>query len=299
MSNLPNRTSEWVAIQANPTSGAGPQRELLNQLVDSLRAHQLRPLVFRKREKLSKLLQNKELQQNLRCIVAAGGDGTVGDVLNRYPNQRIAVLPMGTENLLAKYLGIPQSGRKVAQIIAEGKLRTLDLAMLRERRFVLMASIGFDAAVIHRMSEIRTGHVRRSSYVKPIWQSLRRYKYPEIRLRLDDDETPYPAKLAMVVNLNAYALGIQPAQSAVDDDGLLDLRLFERGSAFQMLRYFYKVICGSHENLADVKSLRAKRIRIDADVPVPIQVDGDPAGVTPTEIRVLPGACEIFVPSCE
>ncbi|MCH8828435.1 MAG: hypothetical protein IID45_02540 [Planctomycetes bacterium] len=96
---------------------------------------------------------------------------------------------------------------------------------------------------------------------------MRSYRYPELRVWVDDAEEPIPAKLVIVVNLNAYALGIQPAREACDNDGLLDLRLFERGSAFQMIRYFYKVVRGTHEKLEDVRSLRAARIRVESDVP--------------------------------
>ncbi|QDU41759.1 Diacylglycerol kinase [Symmachiella dynata] len=289
--------AEWVAIQANPKAGSGAQREQVGLLVDSLREQGLRPLLFKNRDRLSHVLTNPELKSRLRCIVAAGGDGTVGDVLHRYPGCPISILPLGTENLLARYLGIPRCGRSVGEIIAAGHVRTVDLASVGDRRFSLMASIGFDAEVVHRLDAIRTGHVRRASYLKPIWDSLRSYQYPDLRIRLDDDPQTYTAKLVMVVNINAYALGIQPAQSARDDDGLLEVLLFERGSTFQMLRYFYKVMRGTHESLVDIRRLRASRIHVESDGAVPVQIDGDPAGTTPVDIRVLPAAAQFVAPA--
>jgi diacylglycerol kinase family enzyme len=86
------------------------------------------------------------------------------------------------------------------------------------------------------------------------------------------------------------------AGSACGDDGILDLRLFQRGSAFQMWRYFFKVFGNCHERLGDVLSVRGSRIRIESDVPVPVQLDGDPAGWTPAEFRILPAAAEVLVP---
>ena len=296
MPNTRNPATEWVAIQANPKAGAGTQREQVGLLVDSLHKQGLRPLLFKNRDRLSRILTNPELKSRLRCIVAAGGDGTVGDVLNRYPGCPLTILPLGTENLLARYLGIPGCGRSVGEIIAAGHVRTVDLATIGERRFSLMASVGFDAEVVHRLDAIRTGHVRRASYLKPIWDSLRSYQYPDLRIRLDDDPQTYTAKLTMVVNINAYALGIQPAKSARDNDGLLRVLLFERGSTFQMLRYFYKVMRGKHESLADIRTLRASRIHVESDVAVPVQIDGDPAGMTPVDIRVLPAAAQIIAP---
>jgi len=96
--------------------------------------------------------------------------------------------------------------------------------------------------------------------------------------------------------LPKYALGLPLAADALSDDGLLDLRLFERPSAFQMIRYLYKVARREHETLPDVRVGRFRRVRIGSKIPVPIQCDGDPAGWTPAEISILPGALSLFVP---
>jgi diacylglycerol kinase family enzyme len=100
----------------------------------------------------------------------------------------------------------------------------------------------------------------------------------------------------VITNVPIYALGLSVARGARGDDAMLDLRLFRRGSAFQMVRYLCNLALGTHERLWDVESLCGRKIRIESDVPVPIQVDGDSAGSTPAEIEVLPGALEIVVP---
>jgi diacylglycerol kinase family enzyme len=100
----------------------------------------------------------------------------------------------------------------------------------------------------------------------------------------------------MVANLPEYALGLPIAGDAAGDDGLLDLRIFKRGSAFQMIRYLYNVALRRHEQLADVRVARVRTVRIESKVPVPVQCDGDPAGFTPAEISVLPGALTVLVP---
>jgi diacylglycerol kinase family enzyme len=234
--------------------------------------------------------------RRLECIVAAGGDGTVADVINRHPGVRIALLPLGTENLLARYLGVPRSGKAVARMIADGQVRVLDLCRMGQRRFVLMASIGFDADVIQRLHNSRRGNISRLSYIQPILESVRKYSYPEIRLWVDDAPSPAIARTAVITNVPIYALGLSVARCARGDDAMLDLRLFRRGSAFQMVRYLCNLALGTHEGLGDVESLRGRRVRIESDVPVPIQVDGDSAGWTPAEISVLPAALEVVAP---
>ena len=64
-----------------------------------------------------------------------------------------------------------------------------------------------------------------------------------------------------------------------------------------MIRYVYKVACRKHERLQDVEMAQVRRVQIDSDVPVPVQIDGDPAGFTPLEIEVLPQALDVLVPA--
>jgi len=289
--------ARWVAVQRNPVSGAGQDRATIVELVLRLREHGLHPRLFANRERLRRRLDDPRWRERLVGIVAAGGDGTVGDVINRFPGFPVAILPLGNENLLAGYLGIPKSGRAVADMIAANHRQRLDIGVVGDRRFTLMASAGFDADVVHRTHAARTGHITRGRYLGPILRSLFHYRFREMRIYLDDDPAPLRARTALIVNIPAYAIGLRLADSARGDDGVLDLRLFERGSAFRMTWYFVRVLTRSHERLRDVRSARASRVRIESDEPVPVQIDGDPAGRTPVEICILPGALEIFVGS--
>jgi len=230
------------------------------------------------------------------CLVAAGGDGTIADLFNRHPWARLGLLPLGNENLLARYLGVPACGKTAAEIIARGRLRALDLCQINGRRFALMASAGFDAEVVRVTHEARRGHVSRLSYLKPIWQTLRSYRYPQLRVYVDGADTPIEGRLAVVVNIPAYALRLRVALAADAADGRVDVRVFRHGSTFQMLRYFCMVALARHERLPDVSRCAGACVKIDSDRPVPLQIDGDPAGFTPAEIRVLPRALDVYAP---
>jgi diacylglycerol kinase (ATP) len=310
-------TAPWVAIQRNPVSGAGAKRDEIVALCKHLRRLGIRPHVFSRRERLAERLGQPDGRDGLICLVAAGGDGTVGDLVNRFPDVPLTILPLGTENLLARHLGIPCDGRFMAEVIAQGLTRRIDIGLLNGKRFTLMVSAGFDAEVVRRVHAGRQGNIRKSNYIQPILETLRTYRYPEMRVTMDGEgppargaasgrnsgaspgprsSKPLSGRLVVVANLPEYALGLPIADSADGDDGLLDLRVFQRPSAFQMIRYLYKVARRQHEELADVRVARARTVRIDSDVPVPLQRDGDPAGWTPAEISVLPGALTLLVP---
>lgn len=289
-------TASWVAIQRNPTAGTGWRRVQLLEFVRELRRLGLRPRVFSNRDRLTRWLAEPGRKDQVACVVAAGGDGTVSDVINRCPGLRLAILPMGTENLLARYLDVPRSGRDVARMIASGRTRTFDLGQAGNTRFAVVASAGIDADVICRFHAQRRGNISRLSYVQPILESWRKYTYPELRVWLDDEPQPRSTRMVMLFNLPAYAMRLPFAASATGDDGRLDVRLFDRGSTFHTVRYLINVALRRHERLPDVQVATASRVRVECDIPVPIELDGDPGGMTPTEFHVLPAAQEIVVP---
>jgi diacylglycerol kinase family enzyme len=99
------------------------------------------------------------------------------------------------------------------------------------------------------------------------------------------------------VNLPRYAAGLQIAPDALGDDGLLDVCTFKRGSLWSGLRYLGGILLRQHKWWEDFVTHRAESIRIESDVPVPYQLDGDPGGVLPLDIRVLPARVTFLVPN--
>ena len=174
----------WVVIQRNPRSGSGKARGELLNLARQLKARGLHVRMFANRPRLDEVVRNAAKPPV--AIVAAGGDGTVGDVAGRHLDLPIAILPLGTENLLARYLKIGRDGTALANMIADGEKLRLDTAMLNEHRFQIVAGFGIDGAVTHRMDEVRTGTISHLSYIQPIVRTFRKYKYVPIRVYLDD-----------------------------------------------------------------------------------------------------------------
>jgi diacylglycerol kinase family enzyme len=93
-----------VAIFANPVAGRGPRGHLVDELAEELRRRKLMPAICRRREELTELVQTG--RGTLRCVVAAGGDGTLNEVINRAPGIPLSVLPLGNENLVARNFGL-------------------------------------------------------------------------------------------------------------------------------------------------------------------------------------------------
>lgn len=289
-------SQEWIAIQRNPNSGRGRSRRNLLKLISALKRGGLRVRLFSRREKLDAALAAPERRASLRCLVAAGGDGTVRDLVQRYPDLPVAIFPLGTENLLAKYLQMTGPPEIAAAAVLAGRTLQFDTCEAGGQRFLLMLSAGFDADVVHRTDARRTGNISKWSYLQPLWASLRKYTYPDLSIGIEGDSQPLAGKLAVVVNVPAYAMQLPVAAGADPTDGLLDLRLFQNGSPSRMMSYLYNIRRGRHESLPDVVSRRSASFRIESEVPVPVQIDGDPAGFTPVEVRISPQPMRLIVP---
>jgi diacylglycerol kinase family enzyme len=269
----------------------------LRELVKELHRRGLKPRLFRHRERVQAWMSSPENLSQLRCLVAAGGDGTVGDLITRYPGIPLAIFPMGTENLFAKFLKIPRSGRLLADLIADGKTRRYDLAQIGSRRFCLMASIGLDAQMVHESHATRRGHIQRWQYIGPIWRAWSRAMYgPKLRVFCDDDPQPRAGRSLFVMNQPAYALRFQIAPGADGHDGRLDLRIYEWSSRWNLLWMAGRAWWGGWERMPNVTVCTAQKVRIESDKPAAVQVDGDPCGETPAEIELIPDALEVFAP---
>src|SRR5437660_7520448 len=144
MSTSLDTNRKRVAILANPHAGAGKSVRLVEGLVGALRGRGLAPLVCWQREELTERNRAGESQE-WRCVVAAGGDGTLLEVLNRAPGVPVALLPLGNENLVARYCQVQRCPRRVADLIVAGQVRQTDLARLNDRLFCAMAGVGLDA----------------------------------------------------------------------------------------------------------------------------------------------------------
>jgi YegS/Rv2252/BmrU family lipid kinase len=299
-------TADEVVILRNRAAGRGPSGDRLRALVDDLSSRRFRPDVFSDvgpfRARTRELMERKRL----RAVIAAGGDGTADLVVNGLPDGvALGVFPLGTENLLAKYLNLGQRPGDVAAAIGEGRVARMDVGELsangRRQLFLLMLGIGFDAEVVHRLHSERTGHISHLSYTAPILQSIRSYDYPPIQVSIHDVLQQPPtrvvtARWVFVFNCPSYAVNLEICPEAVPYDGCLDLVTFQEASFWQGLALVGSVLVGQHRRRAGAEWTRAKCLRIEAESTVKCQVDGDPGGDLPVEVRVLPEHLRVIVP---
>ncbi len=293
-----------MLVVSNPSAGARLRNEAVGNLIRCLASRGLVGEVVGDLQALETLAQRYHAAGQLRAVVAAGGDGTVAAIVNRTaPGVPVTVYPLGTANLLAGYFHIALDPMALAQTLVEGVALRLDAGLANGRIFLLMAGCGFDADVVERLHRKRNGqHITYWTYARPILESIRSYRYPDLRVQCaaaPGFEWPSPARRArwaFLVNLPCYAGGLQLSPDAVGTDGLLDACTFSSGSFWHALRYLGYVALRRHRVLADFSSSLVARVRIESDEPVPYQLDGDPGGFLPLDIEVLPERVTMVAP---
>ena len=300
---LPAQTDR-VLIAVSPKAGAtaaGPQVERLSKL---LAERNFRVEMSSDLSQIAELSSRWHEAGQLRAVVAAGGDGTAAQVLNHtVPGVPLALFPLGTENLLAKHYRLENRAEQVCETIAAGHVRQLDAGSANGRLFLLMVSCGFDADVVSRLHDRRGGHISRWDYAKPILDSIRSYDYPEVKVSFvpEGGDSAHPqavvARWVFLFNLPCYARGLPLAPQADGADGLLDLCTFREGSLWHGLRYLAAVTRGRHSQLPDCGIARVRSLRVEAQNKTPFQVDGDPGGLLPLEVSVVPNRVTLLTPT--
>ncbi|MEO8271507.1 MAG: diacylglycerol kinase family protein, partial [Aureliella sp.] len=149
-----------VLIAANPKSGSASGRRSVIELREALVSAGYACDVHYSLDELRCSATRFEALGELRAVVSAGGDGTASALANLLPSQvPLLLFPLGTENLLAKHLGITGNVRQARNILRADQRTMLDVGRANGRLFLVMLSCGFDAEVVRKMHAVRTGHI--------------------------------------------------------------------------------------------------------------------------------------------
>jgi diacylglycerol kinase family enzyme len=188
-------------------------------------------------------------------------------------------------------------------------IRTIDLGVARGRPFAIMASVGPDASVIHRVNAGRDRPIRHLSYALPIVAEICRPSLP--RLTIDIEGPGGAQRIAdsmrgwvVIANLRQYGLRVDPCRHAVPDDGLLDIAFFPSSFGLRTLRWLIRSRLRCNDTALaralGARHARAHRIVITAIDAAPAQIDGEVGGVIEPnariELGVAPGALRVLVP---
>ncbi len=231
-------------------------------------------------------------------IVAAGGDGTVNEVVNGIAGSgaTLGLLPLGTMNVFATELGLPASDlTKCWQIIQDDETRLVDLPSANGKHFVQLAGVGLDAQVVQETSSAFKRSFGPLSYIVSAAQIAAR-EPPLLRIESEHAVTE-EGSFVLVGNGRLYGGPFPFFKQAVIDDGLLDVLVFKRLNYLQMIRYLQDVIFSSQITSPEVEYFQTPTLRVSSEDAVPVEIDGELIGNCPVEFTIKRHGLRVLAPA--
>lgn len=286
-----------VAVIVNPVSGARRHRPELRATLDKLRSVGVQVEILPTRAAGDAETLARLATQRAQTVIAAGGDGTVREVAGGLADSGVPLIvwPAGTENLVAKTFGYRASADSVYAALTAGRRLRVDLARHGRHAFLVVAGVGFDAEVVQRLTRLRNGHITHLSYAGPIWRTFWQHRFPHVQVTGDQFEWQGRG-LVFVGNIRRYSLGLRVIRDAVWDDGWLDVIIFPCRHQLDLIGHSLRTLFRRQVEHPGVRYRRVRRVRVESDEPVPVQLDGDDAGCLPLDVQVAPQAVTLLVP---
>ncbi len=240
--------------------------------------------------------------KNYDGIVAAGGDGTLFEVINGYFKNKsktkipLGILPVGTGNAFARDLELDSDNwDKAIEIIAGQKLKKVDAGYFQshgqEYYFLNILGLGFVADVTETANKLKKlGNI---SYTLGVLHRTFMLNSNKMFIQIDGQSLERRCTFIEVSNTR-YTANFLMAPDAKIDDGLLDVTIAGKMSRRRLLQCFPKIFTGEHVNLPEVETYQAREIKIECDETKVLTPDGELIGITPVSIKCIRGAVEVF-----
>lgn len=242
-----------------------------------------------------------ELESSGESLYVLGGDGTVMEAVGALVGRSVPVgiLPGGTGNQLARVLGIPLNVRRAVHALARPRVERFDLGRLAEgRHFAITAGMGLDAAMIARTSTAAKRRFGVAAYLVSAARATLRPPRFDVRIVADGRTIEREASVAMIANVGAVMNGRFALGPGVrHDDEWLNLALLAPRGVADGLVMATRLARSDFRPHAGMLFLRAREIRIECDVDVLVQADGELLGGRSLDARVVPAAVRFLAPA--
>lgn len=238
-------------------------------------------------------------------VAAAGGDGTINEVINGMvgADLPLAIIPLGTANVLANEISLPKHPKSVARVIRNARLMKATVGSANGRIFVQMVGAGMDADVVSLVSSKTKRWLGKAAYALAIARWL--FAPPNTRYKAVVDGKDYAVTSVILANGKYYAGRFVCARQAELTSPCLYACLFENGGRLATIKYLVALGLGRLEKMKGYRSIACQSVTIipsGLDVSAeegrfPLQADGDIVTALPAHITVVPSKLSLVVPN--
>jgi diacylglycerol kinase (ATP) len=291
-----------IKLIANPGAGkASDAAENLKLVIGYLEKSGLKvDVALAKPKEEATPIAQKAIKDGYKTVIAMGGDGTIEAVMRGMVGSkvRLGIIPAGTENNIAKSLGIPKDLKEACALIASDKVLKLDMGQVTTRKgkkfvFFEMATIGLSAAVYPDANKAASGKL--SSIKATAMTFIHQETRPTVFLTLDDEsKIEVETMLVMVSNTPVFGKNFLVAPDASLQDGLLDISVYPDFSKVELIRYYAAVMDGGYSGDGKVQHYQARKLKIKASANLEVMADGVVLGKGTVKIKVLKNALRVI-----
>ncbi|OWJ66768.1 lipid kinase [Inquilinus limosus] len=235
----------------------------------------------------------------VECVIVGGGDGTLNRAAPALMETGLplGILPLGTANDLARTLELPADPAAAAQVIVDGRLRSIDLGEVNGRPFFNVASLGMSVELAKSLDGNTKKRWGRFGYALAALRLVRRLERFSAEIRTDDGKVIRGKSIQIAVgNGRYYGGGMSIAEDAAPDDGMLDLYSIEVDHWMWLALMYPSFRAGRHGRWDEVHALRCRSVEIRTRRPRDVNTDGEVTTQTPARFRVLPKAIRVYTP---
>jgi len=236
-------------------------------------------------------------EEGFEKIVAAGGDGTINEVVNGLAgsNAALGLLPIGTMNVFATELGLPAHDLALCWQIIQGEhTRLVDLPSANGKFFVQLAGVGLDAQVVKETSLTLKRSFGPLSYLISAAQIAAR-EPPRLFLESENSSVD-EGSFVLVGNGRLYGGPFPFFKQAIIDDGLFDVVVFKQLGYLEIIKYLQDVVFSSEIRVPEIEYFQTRRLRVTSDSEVPVELDGELVGSCPVEFQVRERTLRVLTP---
>jgi len=236
----------------------------------------------------------------VECVIIGGGDGTLNRAAKALMETGLplGILPLGTANDLARTLELPTDPVAAAQVIVDGRLRSIDLGEVNGRPFFNVASLGMSVELAKSLDRDTKKRWGRFGYVLAALRLVRRLERFSAEIRPDGGKVIRGKSIQIAVgNGRYYGGGLSIAEDAAPDDGMLDVYSIEVDHWMWLALMYPSFRAGRHGRWDEVHAFRCREVEIRTRRPRDINTDGEVTTQTPARFRVIPRAIRVFTPT--
>lgn len=234
---------------------------------------------------------------NFNIIVAVGGDGSVNEIARGLinTNTKLAIIPTGSGNGLARHLNIPLDLKKALSLIKEGKITTIDSIKVNDEYFFCTAGIGIDAFISWKFAKAKKRGFW--SYLKITINSFHKYKPKDYKFLINNVERDFKkVMLATVANANQFGNNVIISPNSIIDDGLVRLIIIKKFSFIYVPSFIYYLLAKKIHKFKYCEEFKTDQLTIFNDL-YKIHLDGEPIETDKKiEIKTIPQSLKIIVP---